>query len=237
MKQIKSLLLTCCAILLLVVLAAVVKFNFLDVPYVGEPIIYFTNSGEQAKVFTKADDSIRVHVSTSTNLKLDFVALPEPAASGAQYKSKGGTYTFWSKGTEACIYDHQGQLMFQGSTQISKGQESIYFSQSQNQWFDDVGVCHSCSPENGFAADGRVDQVIWKEVKVRLLNDLGESPDITEVRTLFAQQYAESSGYYPVYVTNDNGIFTIVVAVPTELTDMDFFDRAGALVATYEIVH
>lgn len=236
MTRIKPLLITCVVALLLITVTAVIKFNFIDVPYVGEPTVYFANSGEQAKVFAKADDSIRVHVSNSDNLALDFVAYPVRSASGAQYKSKDGAYIFWSKGSEASIYDHDWQRLFQGSSQTSKAQESIYFVQSKGQWLDSVGVCHSCTPEHGFAADGSVDQVIWQEVTVKLLNDLGEAPDTSEVKELFEQQYAEPSGYYPAHVTNDNGTFTIIVAVPIELKDIDFFDRTGALYATYEIV-
>jgi hypothetical protein len=32
--------------------------------------------------------------------------------------------------------------------------EGIYFDEETRQWMDDYGVCHTCTPENGFSSDG-----------------------------------------------------------------------------------
>lgn len=35
-------------------------------------------------------------------------------------------------------------------------QDTIYFDQQEKRWRDDTGICHSCTPENGFGEDGKL---------------------------------------------------------------------------------
>jgi hypothetical protein len=93
-------------------------------------------------------------------------------------------------------------------------QATLYFSRSEGVWRDHVGICHTCTPENGFGPDGNVDNIRWRELRLSLKNDAGETPDLDEVRDFFQSQYAEQSGTYPVHLTLSDDIFLIQIPVP-----------------------
>ncbi|MEH6358592.1 MAG: hypothetical protein V7745_06355 [Pseudomonadales bacterium] len=116
--------------------------------------------------------------------------------------------------------------------------ETLYFMPSTRTWQDDLGVCNTCTPENGFSVDGVVTtdegSVAWQEIFVLLKNDLAESPDVKEVKDFFQEQYAEETGYRPVHVWKREDVYQVLVPVRAELRGLDFFDRRGALLATYE---
>jgi len=118
-------------------------------------------------------------------------------------------------------------------------EEPLYFIPSAGVWKDELGVCNTCTPENGFSYDGVVtaDQgaVAWRQIFVSLKNDLDESPEADEVKDFFQNQYAEESGYYPVHVWESNDVFQVLIPVVGDLRNIDFFDRRGALFATYHV--
>lgn len=232
------------AIAMAVLMVGIIKFNFIDSPFVGEPTVYVNDIGESIKLQMKADDSIQVNfMEVDGDYLKAFTAHLTASASGTRYESDDGRFVFWSKGDSASIFNLQEELVFQGmlagnspKNASSAGQETIYFSESSGTWQDSTGICYTCTPDNGFSPNGAIGHVIWRELHVALLNDLGASPDIEEVRSFFQTQYAEESGSYPVHIQLDGNVFTIQVAVPIELQDLDFFDRQGALLATYEIL-
>lgn len=78
--------------------------------------------------------------------------------------------------------------------------------------------------------------IVWREIHLSLLNDALEAPETDEVQHFFQTQYADDSGRFQVQVTKQNDIFVIKVPLPEELRDLDFFDRRGALLATYEVM-
>lgn len=142
-----------------------------------------------------------------------------------------GIYKFNYLASLPC-YDADGNPIKQ--TEIP--QETIYFSEVFQTWQDNIGACRTCTPENGFGADGVVDTIAWRELWLELKNDAGESPSLQDVKEFFMHHYAEPSGYFPVRVGNLKGVFIIFVPVPKELKDIDFLDSRGSLLATYDVV-
>lgn len=234
MKLLKILVVSVISLFLLVAVAGFIKFNFIDVPYVGGAKVYISEDGKQLELHHKADGSVKVRFSLNGK-PIEFIAIAETISSGSQYVAKDGDFIVWTKGTKARVLDAMWQSHFSGLEAANQQVETIRFSQSQQRWFDDVGTCHTCTPDNGFGQDGSVDHVIWQELIVGLSNDLGEPPAIDEVQMLFEQEYAEQPGYYPVYVSYNSAKFTILVAVAKELKGIDFLERTGPLLATYEV--
>lgn len=117
-----------------------------------------------------------------------------------------------------------------------QGQETIYYSASRGQWRDDVGACHTCTAANGFGTDGTVDNIAWREIWLSLKNDANEYPPIDEVKQFFTAQHAEKSGHYPVHISQEGTVYKVIIPVPKELKSIDFFDKKGALLATYDVI-
>lgn len=122
-----------------------------------------------------------------------------------------------------------------GNRQI--GQESLYFDPSDLTWKDDIGICHSCVIENGFSADGQIHDsqlnVSWRALSLKLKNDLGENPPLSEVKTLFTTQYSADPQWFGTRLSLQGDIYHIIVA--TEGSHIDFLDPAGALKASYDV--
>ncbi len=234
-KVLKVLAISAISIFLLITLAATIKFNFIDVPYVGGAMVYIDQDGKELKLYHKADGSVVVRFEHNGE-PITFVGTAEMVASGSQYMADNGDFAFWSKGTKARVFNAMWQPIFTGLISTEQQVESIRFSPSEQRWFDDVGTCHTCTVENGFGQDGSVDNVIWQELNVGLKNDLAESPSIQEVQILFEQHYAQQPGQYPVHVSYEQGKFTILVAVAKELKGIDLLDPRGPLFATYEVL-
>lgn len=98
-----------------------------------------------------------------------------------------------------------------------------------------MGECHTCTPQNGFSADGQVagapEKAVWHELFFTLKNDADENPPLAEVQSLFANHYSLDPTWYGTHVSQNGDVFRIVVA--TGHKDTDFTDRSGALMATY----
>lgn len=119
-----------------------------------------------------------------------------------------------------------------------KGQESLYFDPNDLTWKDDVGICHSCVIENGFGADGQIRDsqlhVTWQSLSLKLKNDLGENPPLSEVRTLFTTHYSADPQWFGIKLSQQGEIYHIIVA--TEGSHIDFLNPAGALKASYDVI-
>lgn len=163
------------------------------------------------------------------------------SASGAKYESRGTEkIVFWTKGKEASVFDAHDQMFFTGTevlgdeTQSMTG-ETIYFDPDDKTWNDDIGECHTCTPENGFGANGQIDGqplVVWTKIKLGLKNDLDENPPVDEVRALFAREYSLDPQWFGTHVELKDNRFTIIFAASKSL-EYAFRESNSALNAYY----
>lgn len=227
-----------------IALVGKIKFDYVDVPYVGEPVTYRTGQGEFFEAHFKADHSVMVRfLSADGDYLKAFLATQVQSASGARYESKDGRFVFWTKGAAASVMGGDDRLILSGTeTDLtpdragSAGRETIYFDPQDQTWKDPQGRCESCSAENGFTADGQISgtrPIVWQEARFRLRNDAGEAPPIKEVRELFETHYNANPAWYGTHVALDGDLYRVIVA--TENGDTDFLAPAGALRAWYDV--
>ena len=137
-SQIKNIIkigLGCLAVLVVIALAGMYKFNYLasqpgydvdgnkiDVSQLEhqDPVIYADDTGETIEVAYGKDSAgnqvATVHFITIEDQYLKaFTGFRSQSASGIRYTTKDKRFTFWSKGTEASIFDAQDQLLFSGA--------------------------------------------------------------------------------------------------------------------------
>jgi hypothetical protein len=118
-------------------------------------------------------------------------------------------------------------------------QAGILFSQATGKWFDHIGVCHTCTPENGFGEDGTLETqggvIVWKELRLTLVAKTGGTPSMTEVRTFFDKTYASKINGFNTQVFATEQAYDIYVPVDKVAEKIDFMDPEGALLRTYEV--
>jgi heat shock protein HslJ len=98
-RPLKTLLIAALSCALLIAIAGIIKFNFLDTPYDGEPISYVSANGETIIAHFKTDNSVDVSGHDFETVSLDS----SPSASGARYSNQDGSFIFWAKGDEVVI--------------------------------------------------------------------------------------------------------------------------------------
>jgi len=98
-KPLKTLLIAALSCALLIAIAGIIKFNFLDTPYDGEPISYVSANGETIIAHFKTDNSVDISGHDFEIVSLDS----SPSASGARYSNQDGSFIFWAKGDEVVI--------------------------------------------------------------------------------------------------------------------------------------
>lgn len=62
--------------------------------------------------------------------------------------------------------------------------ETLSFAPAAKEWRDAHGPCATCTPQNGFDPAGQIagaPPVVWQDVRLRLFNDSGEEPPVSEV--------------------------------------------------------
>ncbi len=109
-KPIKTLLLATLSCVLLVAIAGIIKFNFLDSPYDGDPISYVSANGESIIARFKTDDSVEVSGHDFETISLNS----SPSASGARFSNQDDSFVFWAKGDEVVILKND-IITFRGS--------------------------------------------------------------------------------------------------------------------------
>jgi len=98
-KSLKVLLTAALSCVLLVAVAGIIKFNFLDTPYDGEPVTYIATNGETITAHFKTDNSVKV-----SGHDLETIHLTSsPSVSGTQYSNPNDTFVFWTKDNEVTI--------------------------------------------------------------------------------------------------------------------------------------
>lgn len=110
MKKSSVSLLLIAAIIILIAAAGFIKFNFLDVPYAGEPVTYSTTSGDIITAHFKTDDSVEVSGSNFESVHLKR----SQSASGERYSNGDDSFIFWRKGSTMFI-EEGGDITFRGS--------------------------------------------------------------------------------------------------------------------------
>ena len=109
MKAIKIVSLTAAGIVLLVAFAGFIKFNFLDVPYLGDSVVYTSEAGENIETHFKVDDSVVVYFMAGDRVRSHFTA--KPVADGSRgedesrkYESKDGRSVLSIEGGKAAVF-------------------------------------------------------------------------------------------------------------------------------------
>jgi len=110
MKKSSTPLLLIAAIIILIAAVGIIKFNFLDAPYAGEPVTYSTTSGDIITAHFKTDNSVEV-----SGPDFEPVLLKRSqSASGERYSNTNGSFVFWSKNNTMFI-EQDGDITFRGS--------------------------------------------------------------------------------------------------------------------------
>ena len=164
----------------------------------------------------------------------------EQTASGTKYTGNDG-FSFWQKGNEALVLKNDETIAKNCIPQkevIQKSiRETIYFDPTHNQWKDEMGVCNTCTPENGFLAKGQIKNqpiVSWVEIRLKLKNELNQNPPVEEVRELFAREYSLDPEWFGTYVELKDEVFTITYASSKSL-EYEFRKQNGALKSYYTV--
>ena len=93
--------------------AGFIKFNFIDVPYLGTPVTYVSKTGEIIEVHSKVDDFIEVRFTKDSKVENYFTAKRLQSASGVKYQSTDGAFVFWEKGPMASVFQ-EDELIYTG---------------------------------------------------------------------------------------------------------------------------
>ncbi|WP_419797012.1 MAG: hypothetical protein ACNI26_11735 [Terasakiella sp.] len=116
-------------------------------------------------------------------------------------------------------------------------QAGIIFSQAAGKWFDHIGVCHTCTPENGFGKDGSLELkdgvVVWKELRLKVMNKAGGVPSVAELKQFFDTVYTTKKKGFQSQVFFTNAVFDIYVPVDQGIENKDFMKPDGALLRKY----
>jgi hypothetical protein len=97
------------SILLLIALAGFIKFNFLDVPFLGDPIEYRAKTGEIIIISERVDESIQLCILNSCTY-----LLPTKSDSGMNYRNADGSLIFWQK-AQGFLIEEDGEVIYQGA--------------------------------------------------------------------------------------------------------------------------
>jgi len=118
-------------------------------------------------------------------------------------------------------------------------QAGILFSQATGEWFDHIGVCHTCTPENGFGKDGSLvlddGVVVWKELRLKVLNKAGEAPSLSDLQQFFDTAYATKKEGFRTQVFFTETAYEIYVPVDQQTENRDLTDPSGALMTQYDV--
>ena len=99
--------------IVLVAGAGFIKFNFIDVPYLGTPVTYVSKMGEIIEVHSKVDDFIEVRFIKDDKVESTFQAKRVHSASGVKYQSKDRIFVLWEKSPIASVF-HSDELIYTG---------------------------------------------------------------------------------------------------------------------------
>ena len=158
-----------------VAIAGFIKFNLLDVPFVGAPVVYVSHSGERVTVHHKADGTVEVIMTGDEGKKPNtFIANPVLSASGTRYKSDDGLFEFWSKGRLASIFNKSKGVIFSGVEDNNAATPGQWFS-GRLVFTHEAQTFHVC----------RENRVFW------VLDPGGKLADEYEALTAAAKPYTE----------------------------------------------
>jgi|GEM_PF-2438481 len=119
------------------------------------------------------------------------------------------------------------------------GQAGILFSQAAGKWFDHIGICHTCTPENGFGTDGSLvlddGVIVWKEFRLKILNKTGEAPSLKELQQFFDTTYATKKEGFQTQVFFTDAAYEIYVPVDQETVNRDLMNPTSALMTKYDV--
>jgi len=109
-RPLNTLLIAAFSCALLIAIAGIIKSNFLDTPYDGEPISYVSVNGESITAHFKTDNSVEI-----SGYDFETVSLnSSPSASGARFSNQDGSFVFWANSDEVVILKG-GTVTFRGS--------------------------------------------------------------------------------------------------------------------------
>ena len=92
-----------------VAIAGFIKFNFLDVPYMGDSVGYKAETGETIVISKRVDESIQL----STPNIPRAILQPVKSDSGVKYSNAPESLIFWRKGKEFVI-EESGEMTYRG---------------------------------------------------------------------------------------------------------------------------
>ncbi len=94
----------------MIVIAGFIKFNFIDIPFDGDPEHYITESGERLTVSRRVDGSLIL----STSKSREVLLFREKSASGEKFSTKNQRLVFWRKGSNFFIEEDE-KITLKGS--------------------------------------------------------------------------------------------------------------------------
>lgn len=188
MKQtMKTLLIITLLAILAIAITGIIKFNILnDDIYIYQPdgsvvreidreTYNFTTENGISGVLTYTS---RDKDTASLDINGNFYQLKRAVSgSGARYTNEDASVVFWEHQGEATITINEETLV---TTSLEKVEDAsnmftdknnmIYFDAKEKAWKDNYGICHTCTPENGFGENGEMlDENIPTEIPAHTL--------------------------------------------------------------------
>ncbi len=98
------------SLFIIIAVAGYIKFNYFDIPYLGDPITYLSEKGEPIVVSGRVDGSIQLEQPNDPRTILTHIK----SGSGEKYENEDKSLIFWRKGEEF-ILKKSGEIIFQGT--------------------------------------------------------------------------------------------------------------------------